>query len=121
MLIVAKFGDLAAGVQDCGVVAATEGIANLWQAVSGELFAQRHGDLPGPGYCLPTALRDQIVTSDAIEVRDLLLNILDGDDFVVRAEHVAQGHASEVDGDGVARHDVVRLERFQRGLELTHM
>ena len=46
---VLEFGDLAAGVQDCGVIPAAEVGTDFRQAMVGQLLGQGHRDLAGPG------------------------------------------------------------------------
>ena len=47
LVALAQLGGLAACVQDRGVVAAAEGLADLGKALLRELLGESHGDLPG--------------------------------------------------------------------------
>src|SRR6185369_1105059 len=120
-VLLAQAGDRAAGVQDRGVVAVAEGLADLRQAHLGEVLRERHGNLPWPRHVAVALFR--------MHVRDLDLEVLgDGllDPFYAHlaardVEDVAQGFLGEVERE-LARVETREGEHLlQRAFELAHV
>lgn len=91
--------NLAAGVQHGGMVATAKRIADFRQAVVGQLFGQRHRHLARTRHRTGAAFGQQVRYLNLVVLRHRLLNIVDGDQFFLQRQQIAQRFAHEIDGD----------------------
>jgi len=92
-------------MQNRGVIAPTERIANFRQAVIGKLFRQRHGYLTRTRYRTGTPFRQQIGNLDLVILGHSALDIVDADQFILQRQQVLQRFTNQFDGD-IASHEV---------------
>src|SRR5688500_17275913 len=78
-----KLFDDTAGMQHGRVIAATESIADLREAVAGQLLGKRHRYLPWPRNRAAATLRKQISDTNLEVLGDSFLNILNRDQPVL--------------------------------------
>ena len=103
------------------MVAAAKRIADFRQAVVGQLFGQRHRHLARTRHRTGAALGQQIRYLNLVVLRHRLLNIVDGDQFFLQRQQIAQRFAHEIDGDRPAGEVGVGDNAVQRPLQLTHV
>jgi len=84
-----KLRDLAAGVENCCVVATAEIAADFGKRKLGEFLGQRHRDLARPGDRTRPLFRVHVGDSNLVVVSNSFLNVLDRDLPVLNREQIA--------------------------------
>ena len=84
-----QFHDLSAGVNDRRVIAATESVADLWQAVIRQFLGQSHRDLAWASDRTIPSLRQQVGNSDLVILRNRFLDVVHRDQPVLQGEQIA--------------------------------
>ena len=121
MALFTQLLDLTAGMKHRRVVTATKRIANLRQTVVSQLFRQRHRHLARTRHRAGSTLGKEIRDFDLVVLRHRLLNIVDGDQFFLQCQQVAQRLTHEVDGDRPSGKVGIGNDAVQRPFQLTYV
>jgi len=103
------------------VVAAAEGVADLGQAVAGELLRQHHRHLARAGHGAAAALGQQVRDAHLVILGHRLLDVFDRDELVLQGDEVAQGIAREFQRDRAPREMGVGDHAAQRPFQFAHV
>ena len=101
------------------MVTASESISNLRKTVVRKLLGQSHCDLPWPCHGAGAAFGDEVGDSQLVILRDSFLDILDGDELVLKRKQVFQCVFREIECYRLAGEVGTGHHAAQRAFELT--
>ncbi len=103
------------------MVASAERLADLGQAVLGQLLGQGHRNLPRPRQRAHPPLGQQILQTHVEVLRRGLLDVRDGDGLRMGGQQVAQGFFGEIGGDRLAVEIGARGQGVECAFQVTHV